>query len=576
MIQLKNIKKQYKKKVLFSNVNLIIDKAGIYSFVGDNGCGKTTLLNIIGKIIKPSKGKIKNKHKTIFISQELHLIDNLKVKDYFKIFNIDINVLKSFHLFNKKDNYFRDLSFGEKQRILCILGIYSNNEVIILDEPTSHLDKYNASLIMNSLKRISKDKIVILVSHDNDFVNKYSDEIYEINDKKIELIKKKNIKREIIKRSKPKYKLRKYKRYSFKNNKKNNFIFFMIYFFISFMLLVTSNLKECFNNVIDESISSSIDYNKFYLKECEKKSENNLIIKRCFNISDKAKIVLKENNYSIYNNYDLLMNSLYDSNAFNVIKKKEIVLKEGRYPKTSNEIITNDSYKIGDKITLKGNKIINSDKVDIFSKSLELEVVGITSGDIFNISNSYYMDYDLLEEYLKEEKLINNKISLYEYFNKLDIGNYKYVLYFDNINLDILNDNNIEYLSSSYDYYNSLKETTSKIIYSLKIIKIIILISTSYYLIKLTNKRAKIKEKDLLFFKCMGISKRKIKYIMFYDYNKLIIYSCLLVELISLVILRVIFNDIYFNIKNLLVVYFFVYLISKFIFNLIGKRRKRI
>ncbi len=576
MIQLKNIKKKYKKKLLFSNVNLVINGPGIYSFIGDNGCGKTTLLNIIGKIIKPSKGKIKNKHKTIFISQELHLIENLKVKDYFKMFNIDINVLKSFHLFNKKDNYLKELSFGEKQRIICILGVHSNNEIIIFDEPTSHLDKYNASLIMNCLKRISKDKIILLVSHDLNFIKKYSDEIYEINNKKVELIKKKNNKKEALKRSKPKYKIRKYKRVSFKNNKRNNFIFFIIYFFVGFMLLFTSNLREYFNNVCDESISNSLDYNKFYLKECEKKSEENLIIKRCFNIGSKTKDILKKNNYIIYNNYDLLMNNLYDISNFNVIRNNNVSLKEGRYPLKINEIIANDDYKLNDKITLKTNKVINSDKVDIYSNTLELEVVGIVNKDLFNKSNSYYLDYDLLDSYLKKEKLINNKINLYEYFNKLDIDSYKYVLYFDEINLDIFTSNNIEYLSSSYDYYNSLKSTINKIVYSLRIIKVIIVISSSYYLIKLTNKRIKIKENDLLFFKCMGIRKRKIKNIMFYDYNKLIIYSLFLVEIISVIILKIIFNSMYFSINNLLIIYLFIYSLSKLVFDFLVRWRKRI
>ena len=71
MIKLKNVKKKYKRQLLFSKVNLKIERCGVYGIVGENGSGKTTLLNIISGFIKPTKGKVVNKFKGVsFISQK--------------------------------------------------------------------------------------------------------------------------------------------------------------------------------------------------------------------------------------------------------------------------------------------------------------------------------------------------------------------------------------------------------------------------------------------------------------------------------------------------------------------------
>lgn len=575
MIQLKRIKKKYKNKLLFANVNVELSKPGMYFFQGDNGVGKTTFLNIIAKVVKPTKGKIVNKHKTIFVSQNIYLIENVKVKDYFQMFNVNVEVLKKYHLYTKKDSFINQLSFGQKQRIICILAIYSKNEVLLLDEPTSHLDKYNASLIMNALKKVSKEKIVMIISHNKNDILKYSDAIYEIKDYQVSIKKANSSLYKLIK-NKPTYKLSKYKKHMFKNSKKSNIAFFVIYFLISFILSFTVNLKSNFNNYIDESINNSLDYNKFYLKECEMKEQQNLIIKKCFNISESKKEILKKLNYEIYNNYDVLLNSIYEINNFNIIKGESKKLKEGRYPLKYNEIIVSDNYRIGDKITLEASKLIGFNKKDIFCKKLELEVVGIINQGILKKDNNYYLDYNLVENYLKQELLINNGVSLYEYFNELEIDNYKYLLYFEDIDLDVLKNNEIDYLSSSYDYYNSLKSTVDKVVEIFKLIEIIVVISSIYYLIKLTNKKIKMRENDFLFFKSIGLKKNKIKKLMFYEYHKLIIEACVISNLLVLILLKIISKDMVINVKALIITYLFIFFLTKLIFLSLMKWRKRI
>ena len=95
MIELRNVKKKYGKRVLFSNVNLKIDKCGLYCFKGENGTGKTTLLNIISRCIKPSRGKVISRFKCCsFVSQKVNLINTMTIREIFKMLRIDCNLLK--------------------------------------------------------------------------------------------------------------------------------------------------------------------------------------------------------------------------------------------------------------------------------------------------------------------------------------------------------------------------------------------------------------------------------------------------------------------------------------------------
>ena len=120
MLELINIEKKYKNKILFQNVNIRIDCPGLYCLVGDNGSGKSTLLNIIGGFIKPTKGKVKKDNKCVLISQKVKLIKTLTIKEHFKMFGLDINLLKKVKLINKENKYPYELSFGMRQRI-CVL-----------------------------------------------------------------------------------------------------------------------------------------------------------------------------------------------------------------------------------------------------------------------------------------------------------------------------------------------------------------------------------------------------------------------------------------------------------------------
>ena len=198
-----------------SNVNLILNKNELTIIEGPSGSGKTTLLNIIDGLLKPSSGKILVNNKNIiemndnekayyrnkvigFVFQSFYLEPNFTVYDNVEVpliiagipknerRKMILSTLDSVGLLDKEKMIASKLSGGEKQRVSIARAIVNNPEIILADEPTGNLDSKNGDMIMSLLKRISKeDKIVIVITHNDEQAIKYGDKIYRLNDGEI-------------------------------------------------------------------------------------------------------------------------------------------------------------------------------------------------------------------------------------------------------------------------------------------------------------------------------------------------------------------------------------------------------
>lgn len=575
MIELINVNKRFKNKVLFENVSLKIDKPGIYSFIGDNGVGKTTLLNIINKSIKANKGKVINKiKKKCFVSQSVNLIKHLTVKEHFELFCLDFRLLKRVNLYSKLNSYPSELSFGQRQRINCLISLYINSSLLIIDEPTSHLDEKNSELMMKEIKKVSRDKIVLLVSHHIDLVNEYSDAIYKIENNEVKLIKDNNSVGSILNK-KAKFRFKRYINKNIRKYKKDNLLFSFIVFIMCFLVLLSNSVSSSIKRIINEEILYSLDYNKFYLKQCDEVKKENFVVKKCSNLSE-YKLEILSSKYKVGLNYDVLMNTLYKSNKFSVVSNKNITLYEGRYPLKYNEIITNENYKIGDIITLKANEIISFDKTDIYNETLDLVVVGnIKNKHLFN-EDKYYIDFDLLEEHLKEKQLINNGINLYSYFKWVDVENYKYVVYFDDIDIDVLKRNNIEYLSSQYDYYKNLEKIEIEIANCFKYLSYLVVPTCFYYFIRLLNKKIKYREKEINFLISNCINKKKVVKLISKEQRKLIGFCYFICVVLVTIINSMIFKESGFSSLIYLAYFIIICLVNYLLTKLFLSRRIRV
>lgn len=220
MIKLINVNKYFnrhrKSEIhVIDNTSLELPDNGLVTFLGESGCGKTTLLNAIGGLDKVNKGKIIidgekitgrsiNKVDKIrslkigYIFQDYNLIDNMTVFDNVAL-ALKMNGLKDKTEIEKRVNYVLErvgmyryrkrlanmLSGGERQRVGIARAIVKNPKIIIADEPTGNLDSKNTLEIMNIIKSISRERLVILVTHEKDIAEFYSDRILHIQDGKV-------------------------------------------------------------------------------------------------------------------------------------------------------------------------------------------------------------------------------------------------------------------------------------------------------------------------------------------------------------------------------------------------------
>ena len=211
MLQLKNITKTYAEKsdgevAALKGISLAFRPSEFVSILGPSGCGKTTLLNIIGGLDRYSDGDLLingvstktyrdkdwdtyRNHSIGFVFQSYNLIPHLTILENVELSMTLGGVPKADRRkrakealirvglkekLNKKPN---QLSGGQMQRVSIARAIVNNPAIILADEPTGALDSETSITVMELLKEISETKLVIMVTHNPDLAEKYSDRI---------------------------------------------------------------------------------------------------------------------------------------------------------------------------------------------------------------------------------------------------------------------------------------------------------------------------------------------------------------------------------------------------------------
>ena len=217
MIKIENANKYFNRHKrneihVINNTTLEFGENGLIALLGKSGSGKTTLLNSIGGLDKISKGKIYINGKKItrrtsskvdkirnlnigYIFQDYKLIDNMTVyenvalvlrmvgiKDKKEIKTRVDYVLQSVNMYRYRNRLASMLSGGERQRVGIARAIVKNPNIVLADEPTGNLDSKNSLEIMNIIKAISKDRLVILVTHEVELAKFYASRIIELQD----------------------------------------------------------------------------------------------------------------------------------------------------------------------------------------------------------------------------------------------------------------------------------------------------------------------------------------------------------------------------------------------------------
>jgi len=220
MLEVKNLVKRYqiskksktKTVTALNNVSITFPEKGLIFLLGKSGSGKSTLLNAIGGLDTFDSGEIIIKGKSSknftqsdfdsyrntfigFIFQEDNVLEEFTVAKNLELAIelqgknpskeevdklLDLVEMKEFA--KRKPN---QLSGGQKQRVAIARALIKNPEIILADEPTGALDSNTGKQVMETLKNLSKEKLVIIVSHDREFAEIYGDRIVELKDGKI-------------------------------------------------------------------------------------------------------------------------------------------------------------------------------------------------------------------------------------------------------------------------------------------------------------------------------------------------------------------------------------------------------
>ena len=496
-IVLRGVNFSYKNKEILKNANLEINNPGIYLIRGENGVGKSTLLNIISKLVK-ARGKVKNDFSNLgYVFQNSYLLSFLSARELFELFGVNIEMLKEFNLIDKLESYPFSLSSGERQRMAIIIGLYSGNELVILDEPFANLDKDNAMLIKEKIKEASKDKIILVVDH-ADFLKDDYQGLIEIKNKQISFRESQSGEVEVERRAKKCFKsklLIKEIRAHFRDYLKVYLVLLMGCLLLGGFSFVNYKLS----NLLNEDKGRDLNYNKFYLSDCKRLNQEGLVIRKCSNPSEE---VMQDNKIDYKLNYDYLLNYLYGNENLAVIDNLDIELERGRYPSDYLEVVASSDYQLGDLIRIEGDRVIGDRRVDYYKEKIDLVVVGIYYDLHFLKDKSIYFDYDQVDRYFDSYELRNNEYSLKNYFVDLEIDNYKYLV-FDRVKKDF-------YQGKTYDFYQELGVLLKKINDLIVYLSLFVMIAQVYNFYRINKGRLVVRQKDVAFLIANSFSLRKL------------------------------------------------------------------
>ena len=471
MLTLKNIKKIYEQsdEAVLDDINLTFNRDEFVSILGCSGAGKSTLLNIIGGLDCKTSGKLLINGKDIykcndsnldyyrknsvgFIFQNYNLIEHLTVYEnvmlpllltnYKNKHKRVLKMLDKVGLKDKKDSKICDLSGGQKQRVAISRALINNPDIILADEPTGALDYKTGYEIMNLIKKLSKNKLVIMVTHNKVLAKKYSSRIIYLDKGRVISDTNPSKKKKIyfnMKYNGRNLSIKNALLYSIKTIKAKRKSFLLTslassigLILVALIISVSNGLKKEMNlyekNVLSSvpiiipsvktkiSDKSKIPKNKLYSYDYKEESKINPINEDFVKYINKMKTKLScDINYSrnlkfniLTEDYNLLDNVEFSQMPSIKYIKKNYTLLAGSYPKNKNELmlVADQKNRIDKNIldALKFNGDVNVS--DIFKKKMKL----IFNDDFYIKKDNVYFINKNFENVYKEKNNVALKI----------------------------------------------------------------------------------------------------------------------------------------------------------------------
>lgn len=445
MLELKNVSKFYYNKGViasgFTKVNLKLDIGEFVAITGESGSGKSTLLNVISGLDSYEEGEmyVNGKETSHYSDKDFENFRRKYIGNIFQTFNLVnsytvyqnielvlllngykkkkikkkiIELIKKVDLYKFRNTKVSKLSGGQKQRVAIARALAKETPIIIADEPTGNLDKEAAESTIKLLSEIAKDKLVVIVTHNYEQIEKYVTRKITMHDGRIIEDKKiKDIKNDIkaneieYKNITPCNKLRLGFRNTF-NIKTKFVLLFMVFFFM------TAAIMAQYSNSKKQKHLSDMDGSNIFFQNT---NENRIIIKKQdktpFNeVEDYAQIRALSNVDYIVKDDALLDQSIVLTNSKNIslytkassINSLKGDVDVGRLPENDNEIVVEgyeDEYYMNELIKGLGNTTV----------SLMNMYTGETNEDIsMNVVGIKYME--LTSMYGNDNVYVSDKI----------------------------------------------------------------------------------------------------------------------------------------------------------------------
>ncbi len=436
-IQIQNVNFSYGDHVIFSGLTLLLPENGFVLLLGPSGSGKTTFLSLLNKTLLPESGTITMDSTPSCVFQSPLLLPYLTVEenialpllfegyDLIDALKEVIPYLKRLGLENLKDKLPGQLSGGECVRVSICRGLIKGEKILILDEPTGQLDEMNSANIYQLLKELSKDHLIILVSHDEIRASENADFIYMLKNKRIELLKQGRIpqgekKEEILPRGKKMMSMKTsfFLNLRFLRMKKKRTFFSILFLSLNCLLLYLGlNLNFHMDTSINSLVEEYYAYNTFSISMVEEvASSGNLHLKKNSIPSDEVLSILnlKKVHYSldyfIPTAYEINLNKkTFTSSIYPFMEEEKDRLKIGKTTSKETDIIVNPSFV---KETGLNEKEILNRKIH-FSREILLYSTK------FKAENPFRLDFDFTIVGISKEKEAFNKPILYYPYEKM-------------------------------------------------------------------------------------------------------------------------------------------------------------
>ena len=211
ILEVKGISKTFGKVKALDSVDFYLQKGVVHGLLGENGAGKSSLMNVLSGIYIPEQGTIKIQNKKIerlnpelasslgigMVHQEFRLIENFTIKDNLTLSKANIFLenfkeayLKYSEIFSLNSSYntlVKDLSVGEKQKVEIMKLIFKNSAIMLLDEPTAVLTPQETSQLKISLETLSKEdeKTIVLITHKLKEIKDFTETIFVMKNGKV-------------------------------------------------------------------------------------------------------------------------------------------------------------------------------------------------------------------------------------------------------------------------------------------------------------------------------------------------------------------------------------------------------